>query len=316
MNHFLSISDFSKDEIEVILQDAFTIEKYWNRSKNYCNEFVLENKCITTFFTEPSTRTRFSFERAAHWLGIHVLTSADALHSSSLTKEESIKDTLMTIGQYCNAIVMRHKDEGFVDIARQYSPVPVINAGSGSAEHPTQALLDLYTIKQKFNDLNGLPVLICGDLLHGRTIHSLVKLLHLYGCKVTLCAASMTRFLPWSHQNPIVSKFDIPSNYLENCNVSIVEPENVKDILPEMEVIYMTRIQKERFTGSGNFNFFTLDESNIDKVKETAIILHPLPRNSEISEAIDSDPRATYHQKQVRNGIYIRASLLNHTLKE
>lgn len=316
MKHFLGISDFPKNEIEIILQDASLIEKYWNRSKSYCDQFVLENKCITTFFTEPSTRTRFSFERAAHWLGIHVLTSADASHSSSLTKEESIKDTLTTIGQYCNAIVMRHKDESFVDIARKYSPVPVINAGSGSAEHPTQALLDLYTIKKKFNDLNGLPVLICGDLLHGRTVHSLVKLLDLYGCKVTLCPASMKTFLPWMSEKPIIKNFDIPFDYLKDCKINIVNPEDVNDVLPEMEVIYMTRIQKERFSEKGsNFNFFRLDESNIDKVKQTAIILHPLPRNSEISEAIDVDPRATYHQKQVRNGIYIRASLLNHILR-
>ena len=165
MKHFLSISDFAKEQIEEILNDAILIEKYWNRSKSICNEFAYENKCIATFFAEPSTRTRFSFERAAHWMGLHVLSNSDAANSSSLTKEETIKDTLTTIGQYCNAIVMRHRDENFPEIAKNFSPVPVINAGSGSAEHPTQALLDLHTIKQKFSDLKDLKILISGDLL-------------------------------------------------------------------------------------------------------------------------------------------------------
>ena len=120
MKHFLSISDFTKEQIEYFMETASLIEKYWSRSNKYCDEFVLENKCICTFFTEPSTRTRFSFERAAQWLGVHVLSNADALHSSSLTKEESIKDTLTTIGQYCNAIVMRHQDESFINIAKQF----------------------------------------------------------------------------------------------------------------------------------------------------------------------------------------------------
>ena len=186
MRHFLSVKDLSKQEIETVLAWATTVEDQWDHCRS------MNNKCIASFFGEPSTRTRFSFERAMHWLGGRVVTAADASSSSSLTKGESMKDTFRTLGQYADLIVMRHKDETWPDAARKYSRVPVINAGSGTGEHPTQALLDLHTMRQQFGNLDGLKVMLCGDLLNGRTVHSLANLLSLYGCKIVLCPSQLT----------------------------------------------------------------------------------------------------------------------------
>jgi len=299
MRHFLSISDLSKAEIEQVLEIATNIEKNWQFCRN------MNNKCIASFFAEPSTRTRFSFERAMHWLGGRIVTAADASASSSLTKGESLKDTFRTLGQYSDAIVMRHSDQNWPIIARQFSRVPVINAGSGSGEHPTQALLDLHTIKQKWSNVSGLKILICGDLKNGRTVHSLIELLNLYGLKIYLCPAS-------DNAN---CDFNIPEKYLSEIPCKTVEICDANDLLPEMDVVYMTRIQKERFKGiCGNIDFFKINKDNISKIKENAAILHPLPRNEEISEDIDDDPRADYHERQVRNGLYIRTALLDFML--
>jgi aspartate carbamoyltransferase catalytic subunit len=300
--HFLTINDLNKNEIETILDYAKIVEQNWEEPKHP------NNKCIASFFAEPSTRTRFSFERAMHWLGGKIITAADASTSSSLTKGESLKDTFRTLGQYADAIVMRHKDENWPEEARKYSRVPVINAGSGPGEHPTQALLDLHTIRNKFSDLNGLKVMMCGDLKNGRTVHSLASLLSLYGNKIYLCPS---RTKQPNYQLGMPEKYN-SSEYTE------VDVKDVNDILPEIDVIYMTRLQKERFlmTESGVYDieFFKLNNANIGKVKDSAIILHPLPRNEEISEEIDDDPRATYHERQVRNGVYVRVALLDYLL--
>lgn len=299
MQHFLSISDLNKEEIEKILDIATEIEKNWN----YCRQ--MNNKCIASFFAEPSTRTRFSFERAMHWLGGRIVTAADASSSSSLTKGESLKDTFRTLGQYADAIVMRHSDSTWPEFARAYSRVPVINAGSGSGEHPTQALLDLHTIKQKWKNIKGLKIMLCGDLKNGRTIHSLIELLNLYELQIYYCAAT-------DHNNCDLS---IPEKYLEKISCKNVEICDANDLLPEIDIVYMTRIQKERFKGiCNNIDFFKINKDNIKYVKENAAILHPLPRNEEISEDIDDDPRADYHERQVRNGLYIRTAILDYML--
>jgi len=302
MKHFLSVSDLTKQEIETVLGWASTVEQNWEfcRSSN--------NKCIASFFGEPSTRTRFSFERAAQWLGGRVITAADASSSSSLTKGESMKDTFRTLGQYADLIVMRHKDDNWPEAARKYSRVPVINAGSGTGEHPTQALLDLHTMQQQFKNLDGLKVMLCGDLLNGRTVHSLADLLSLYGCKIVLCPAYSTN-----------DRVRIPMNMPDKYRIQpyeIVDLEDANDALPDMDVIYMTRIQKERshMAPNGGVEFFKLNADNICKVKKTAAILHPLPRNEEIAEEIDDDPRAAYHERQVRNGVYVRVALLDYLL--
>lgn len=302
MKHFLSVGDLSMQEIETVLGWATTVEQQWEfcRSPN--------NKCIASFFGEPSTRTRFSFERAAQWLGGRIITAADASSSSSLTKGESMKDTFRTLGQYADLIVMRHKDENWPEAARKYSRVSVINAGSGSGEHPTQALLDLHTMRQQFKNLDGLKVMFCGDLLNGRTVHSLANLLNLYGCKIVLCPAHSTN-----------DRVRVPMNMPEKYRIKpyeIVNIEDANDALPDIDVIYMTRIQKERWhmAPNGGVEYFRLDANNINRVKKTAAILHPLPRNEEIAEEIDDDPRAAYHERQVRNGVYVRVALLDYLL--
>lgn len=306
MKHFLSISDLSKQEIEKILSSATLVEKEWDNCR------ALNNKCIATFFAEPSTRTRFSFERAMHWLGGRVITAADASTSSSLTKGESLKDTFRTLEQYADAIVMRHSDEHWPDIARKHSNIPVINAGSGSGEHPTQALLDLHTIKQVRENLNNLKIMFCGDLAKGRTVHSLIELLQLYSfenkIKIYLCPAKLR------HKNSSFS-LSLPEKYCnKGLNLECIDLDQVDDVLPEIDVFYMTRIQKERQSCDGIVDFFRLNKDNICKVKSNAAILHPLPRNEEISEDIDDDPRAAYHDRQVRNGLCIRIALLDYLL--
>jgi aspartate carbamoyltransferase len=304
MRHFLCVNDLSKKEIDTILNWATTIENGWE----FCRS--MNNKCISCFFAEPSTRTRFSFERAMHWLGGRIVTAADASASSSLTKGESIKDTIRTIGQYSDAIVMRHSDPEWPEIARQYSRVPVINAGSGSGEHPTQALLDLHTINQKWKTISGLKILLCGDLENGRTIHSLMKLLYLYGCEIYHCPAKI-------NYDDSDYELSLPNKYLEEIPCTKVQIDQVNDIIKEINVIYMTRIQKERILkkfGQGDIDFFKINKNNIDLINKQAAILHPLPRNEEISEDIDDDPRADYHERQVRNGLYVRTALLDYIL--
>lgn len=305
MRHFLSISDFKKEEIDTVLNWANTIEIGWE----FCRS--MNNKCITSFFAEPSTRTRFSFERAMHWLGGRIVTAADASSSSSLVKGESLKDTIRTLGQYSDAIVIRHNDPNWPEVARKYSRVPVINAGSGSGEHPTQALLDLHTIKQKWGIVRNLKVLICGDCENGRTVHSLISLLSLYDCKIYYCPAKI-----YSEKGD--HELNLPEKYTKKYNCQKVEIEDVNDILREIDVIYMTRIQKERMSKEYGENcdidFFKINKYNISKVNKNSAILHPLPRNEEISEDIDDDPRADYHERQVRNGLYVRTALLDYII--
>lgn len=305
MRHFLSINDLKKEEIEIVLDRASTIEYGWE----FCRS--MNNKCIASFFAEPSTRTRFSFERAMHWLGGRIVTAADASASSSLTKGESLKDTFRTLGQYSDAIVMRHSDPNWPEVARMYSRVPVINAGSGSGEHPTQALLDLHTIRQKWGIVKNLKILICGDCENGRTVHSLIQLLNMYNCKIFYCPAKIYA-ASGDHE------LDLPEKYLNQFNCKKIEIEEVDDILSNMDVIYMTRIQKERMSkeyGSDcEIDFFKINKHNINKVNINAAILHPLPRNEEISEDIDDDPRADYHERQVRNGLYVRTALLDYII--
>ena len=303
MRHFLSIDDLSMDQIETVLDWTKSIESGWH----YCRS--MNNKCISCYFAEPSTRTRFSFERAMHWLGGRVITAADASTSSSLKKGESIKDTIRTLGQYSDAIVMRHPDPNWPEIAREYSRVPVINAGSGSGEHPTQALLDLHTIRQKWGKVGGLKVMLSGDMTNGRTVHSLIGLLHMYGCKIFYCPAKIV------HGNS-VEYLGLPEKYLRAQPCTMVDVECANDLLKDMDVIYMTRIQTERMAMNGDMDirYFAIDERNVDLIKDEAAILHPLPRGKEISPLIDDDPRADYHERQVRNGLYVRTALLDYIL--
>jgi aspartate carbamoyltransferase catalytic subunit len=307
MRHFLSIDDLSTEQIETILDWAKHIESGWGHCRS------MNNKCLSCFFSEPSTRTRFSFERAMHWLGGRVVTAADASASSSLKKGETLKDTFRTLGQYSDAIVMRHSDPEWPEVARKYSRVPVINAGSGSGEHPTQALLDLHTIRQKWGSVDGLNIMICGDLQNGRTVHSLISLLDKYSCKIHYCPARIT-------DGDAKLELGLPDKYLRSHDCTKIDPSDANDALKQMDVLYMTRIQMERLFPSGclpvgmRMECMKIDSSNISLVKTEAAILHPLPRGIEISPDIDDDPRADYHERQVRNGLYVRTALLDYVL--
>lgn len=301
MRHLLSVDDLTPEDIDCILEKAEAVENLKPIKKH---DFV-----VASFFAEPSTRTRFSFERAVHWLGGQVITAADASASSSISKGESLKDTFRTLGQYADAIVFRHKDENWPESAEKYSRVPVINAGSGSKEHPTQALLDLYTIQKEIGDINGKSIMFCGDLLYGRTVHSLIKLFVRYDCQIFLCPAAVV------DENAPTYYLDLPVSYT-SAGCTSVSIKTAQSLLPAIDAVYMTRIQKERFSSFGRLvNSLKLDKSSIHTMKSKSAILHPLPRNDEIAEEIDDDPRASYHERQVRNGLYIRIALMDYLLE-
>lgn len=298
MKNFLKIEDFSKQEIDLIFKiiNQVKLNYPFNPSKN-------EGLTAINFFAEPSTRTRFSFERAFYYLNIPVMTSADAFLSSSLKKGESLKDTFRTLSQYSDLIVFRHPDENWIDYAK-YSRVPVINAGNGSGEHPTQALLDLYTIKAELGNFDNKKVLICGDLHYGRTVHSLIKLLEQNNCKIFTCPSSC-------QIDSVESFLSLPNSKYPQISI-----EDVPDFLSEVDVLYMTRTQTERFNGHYDFEIFKLNNKTINKLKEKSVILHPLPRNEEIAEEVDDDPRAAYHERQVKNGLYTRIALIKYLLEK
>lgn len=302
MQHFLSAKGLSKEWLEDLFQQTD-----WVR-RDFGDPFYPTNKIMISFFAEPSTRTRFSFEAAAAHLGWKVLSEPCATNSSSLRKGESLKDTFRTLSQYGDIIVCRHPDPDWVDTAQKYSRVPVVNAGSGDGEHPTQALLDLYTIKREIGRLDNLRVMLCGDLKHSRTVHSLVELLKMYRADMYLIPSS-------SHEN--FMEYNLPRAYYDGYDRWHTDPEAAEDLLPIMDVVYMTRMQTERHGQHWQqalYKFFCLNADNIKKMKPEATILHPLPRGSEISEDVDDDPRAAYHERQVRNGLYVRVALLKSLL--
>lgn len=303
MKNFLKIEDFSKEEIDLIFEKIDKVKKDYPSNKNQQN-----NLSAITFFSEPSTRTRFSFERALSYLKIPVISSSDASGSSSLKKGESFKDTFRTLSQYSDLIVFRHFDEKWVEYAK-YSRVPVINAGNGSGEHPTQALLDLYTIKSELGNIENKNVLICGDLKLGRTVHSLIKVLAQNNCKILTCPSIL-----YKHESLPPISLDLPSSYGFYPSIKINE---VEDYLEDIDILYMTRTQKERIDeyNTAFFDFFKLDNRTINKLKDKCVILHPLPRNEEISEEVDDDPRSAYHERQIKNGLYTRIALIQYLLQ-
>lgn len=261
----------------------------------------LSGKVLATLFYEPSTRTRFSFEAAMHKLGGSVIATENASQFSSVMKGESLKDTIKIIGGYADAIVLRHYKEGSTRIASEVSPVPIINAGDGAGEHPTQALLDLYTIKKELGKIENLGIALIGDLLNGRTIHSLIHLLALYPLKIYLVSPAQLR-LPKKYKD-----------YLTERKIKFEELTDLKGALNKIDVFYVTRIQKERFESKQGYeqlkDSYIIDKKLLEQLKATSIIMHPLPRVNEISPEIDSDKRSAYF-RQAKNGLYIRMALL------
>jgi len=266
----------------------------------------LRGRILATLFFEPSTRTRFSFEAAMQKLGGGVLTAENARTNSSATKGESISDTVRVVSAYANVIAIRHYEEGAAEAASKISPVPIINAGDGSGEHPTQALADIYTIKKELGWLNGLRVALVGDLLYGRTIHSLLPMLSLYpGLTIDLISPSELR-LPLRYRE-----------YLAEKGIPFHEGEKLEGVIEQADVAYITRVQRERFASQEDYDavkdVYVIDAEMANRMKPEAIIMHALPRVNEISPDVDSNARAAYF-RQAKNGLYIRMALLKYLL--
>ena len=297
MKNLLSITDFSVEEIDSLIEVALDIiaspEKYQEKCKH---------KKLATLFFEPSTRTRLSFESAMLSLGGNVLGFSDA-NSSSSSKGESVSDTIRVVSCYSDIIAMRHPKEGAPLVASNASSVPIINAGDGGHNHPTQTLADLLTIKREKGGFDNLTVGFCGDLMFGRTVHSLIQALARYkGIKLVLISPDELKI-------PDYVKHDV----IEKYNMDYVETASLEDAMPSLDVLYMTRVQQERFFNEQDYlslrDSYILTPEKLVTAKKDLAILHPLPRVNEISVAVDKDPRACYF-KQVANGRFIRMALI------
>lgn len=262
----------------------------------------LANLTLATIFYEPSTRTRLSFETAIQNLGGNIITTENAGEFSSNAKGESLEDTIKVINSYADGIILRHPEAGSAKRAASVSDVPIINAGDGPAEHPTQGLLDAYSVQYAKGRIDGLKIGFVGDLLYGRTVHSALQLLALYDDVEFYFLSPKSLQLPTGYLKEL-DKISIPYHVLNNWN----------DALGEIDVLYMTRVQKERFKLIEDYHTvkddFILTPGLVKKMKKDAIILHPLPRVNEISPEVDEDPRAQYFQ-QVKNGLFLRMALL------
>jgi len=293
----ISINDYTKDEQIAILDLASHFEK--NPTQK-----ILEDYVVATLFFEPSTRTRLSFESAVNRLGGKIIGFSDAA-SSSVKKGESLKDTILTVSNYSDLIVMRNPVEGSARYASEVSTVPVINAGDGANQHPTQTLLDLYTIRQTQGTLDNLNVAFVGDLKYGRTVHSLV---------IALCNYNTT----FHFVSPNVLK--LPSSikmHIKNSNLNYHQHTDMNEVIGNTDILYMTRIQRERFSDPLEYervkDLYILEKNMLVDFKENLKILHPLPRVNEISEDIDYTPQAHYFQ-QALNGVFVRQALITSIL--
>ena len=298
MRHLMSPLDLSKEELEDLLTLASDIEK---NPKKYAH--VCDDKRLATCFYEPSTRTRLSFEVAMMNLGGKVLGFSSA-GSSSASKGESVADTIRVVSCYADICAMRHPKEGAPLVASMASSIPVINAGDGGHQHPTQTLTDLLTIRSLKGRLDNLTIGLCGDLKFGRTVHSLIEALVLRYSNVKFVLIS-----PEELRVPSYIREDI----LEKHHVEFEEVERLEDALPKLDILYMTRVQKERFFNEEDYvrmkDFYILDKQKMELAPKDMYILHPLPRVNEIAVEVDDDPRAAYF-KQAQYGVYVRMALI------
>ena len=298
MRHLMSPLDLSKEELEDLLTLASDIEK---NPKKYAH--VCDDKRLATCFYEPSTRTRLSFEAAMMNLGGKVLGFSSA-GSSSAAKGESVADTIRVVSCYADICAMRHPKEGAPLVASMASSIPVINAGDGGHQHPTQTLTDLLTIRSLKGRLDNLTIGLCGDLKFGRTVHSLIEALVLRYSNVKFVLIS-----PEELRVPSYIREDI----LEKQHVEFEEVERLEDALPKLDILYMTRVQKERFFNEEDYvrmkDFYILDKQKMELAPKDMYILHPLPRVNEIAVEVDDDPRAAYF-KQAQYGVYVRMALI------
>lgn len=297
MRHLMSPLDFSVEELDKLLDLANDIEKNPKKYVHAC-----EGKKLATCFYEPSTRTRLSFEAAMLNLGGSVLGFSDA-GSSSAAKGESVSDTIRVISCYADICAMRHPKEGAPLVASQKSLIPVINAGDGGHQHPTQTLTDLLTIRSLTGELGDMTIGLCGDLKFGRTVHSLINALIRYpNVKFVLISPEELRIPSY-----------IREEVLRANNIPFKEVERLEDAMPELDILYMTRVQKERFFNEEDYirlkDFYVLNKAKMELAKEHMLILHPLPRVNEISVEVDDDPRAAYF-RQAQYGVYVRMALI------
>jgi len=290
-------NQFSKKEIDAIIKVASNFERELRKKDSLT---LLKGKILATLFFEPSTRTRLSFEAAMQRLGGGVI-SMGAVESSSVAKGETLTDTAKTVAQYANIIVIRHPRIGSAKEAADAVSIPVINAGDGAGQHPTQALLDLYTIRKELGTLENLTISLVGDLKNGRTVHALVEVLSHYGVRFYFVSPSLLRM-----PGEITSK-------MREKGMEVIETEDLAMAASKSALVYMTRIQKERFTDLAEYErvkgSYIIDSKFLERMKKKLTILHPLPRVDEIGQDVDAYPGAAYF-RQVRNGIFIRMALL------
>lgn len=296
MRHLINPLDFSVEEIDKLLSLANDIEKNPEKYKEAC-----KGKKLATLFYEPSTRTRLSFEAAMFNLGGSVLGFSEAT-SSSASKGESVADTIRIISCYADIAAMRHPKEGAALVAANNSSIPVINAGDGGHQHPTQTLTDLLTIKSLKGRLDNITIGLCGDLKFGRTVHSLINALLRY---------DNVKFVLISPPELKVPKYIIER--IEAAGAEYKEVTKLEDVIGELDLLYMTRVQRERFFNEEDYirlkDSFVLDKKKMKMAKEDMLVLHPLPRVNEISVEVDKDPRAVYF-KQAQYGVYVRMALI------
>ena len=297
IRNLIDITDFSVEEIDQLIATAEDIIAHPEKYQDAC-----AHKQLATLFFEPSTRTRLSFESAMLALGGSVL-GFSAANSSSTSKGETVGDTIHTVSCYADIIAMRHPKEGAPYAAAQYTEVPIINAGDGGHNHPTQTLTDLLTIHREKGRLNNFTIGFCGDLKFGRTVHSLVNALE---------RQTGIQFVFISPEELKLPSY-LKENVLEKNHLPYVETSSLEEAIPNLDILYMTRVQKERFFNEADYirlkDTYVLDTNKLVSAKEDLCILHPLPRVNEISVDVDQDPRAAYW-KQVKNGKFIRMALI------
>ena len=297
MENLIDIMQLSTKEIDELVKTGCDIMEHPAEYAHKC-----DGKILATLFFEPSTRTRLSFESAMLSLGGQVLGFSSAA-SSSASKGESVADTIRVVSAYCDIIAMRHPKEGAPYAASQFSEVPIINAGDGGHNHPTQTLTDLITIHKEKGHFDNLTIGFCGDLKFGRTVHSLVAAMSRY---------TGVRFVFVSPEELKLPRY-VKEQYVKSKNIPYTQSTSLEEVMPDLDILYMTRVQKERFFNEEDYlrlkDSYILTPEKLENAKEDLRILHPLPRVNEISVAVDNDPRACYF-KQAQNGRYIRMALI------
>jgi aspartate carbamoyltransferase catalytic subunit len=301
LRHVIESQQFSRTVLEDLLAHADEIKREPHHFSGR-----LSGRVMAALFYEPSTRTRLSFEAAMLRLGGQTMGTDNAREFSSAAKGETLEDTIQIVGGYADVIVLRHYEEGAAKRAAAISAIPVINAGDGPGQHPTQALLDLYTIRDELGKVDGIRVAMVGDLANGRTVRSLTYLL-----------SKFRDIKVWFVSPPQVAMRPDLKAHLDEHHIPWVETEDLESVLPEVDVVYQTRIQKERFTDLDAYNaikgVYRIDNNSLALMRKYAIVMHPLPRVDEIAPEVDADPRAAYF-RQARNGMHIRMALLDRLL--